>query len=295
MLSLLSVRASTHVKAESARHASFNLARHFAKIAEMMPHNSQTANLLKSFRICGQCNNFKRFGESHDGGYLMCMDGLTPGKTQAAYSLGVEHHDKWSEDVTKALGASVNQFDCTVSEGSGCPNCKFFKKCIVSADGQHPVPGHEKEGWTLKEVLAHTHEADAPDGTLLMKMDIESSEWPIYASEHGDSLKKFGQIIVEFHGFQFEDKHPTYLKAIQNLLGAGFQIVHLHGNNYGGMYQSGELQIPQVLEVTFVHGGARPNGCLNDQVFEDLDAPNNPTANELPMAHLLDNSPKAKA
>lgn len=103
-----------------------------------------------------------------------------------------------------------------------------------------------------------------------------------------DSLKKFGQIIVEFHGFQQENNYPTYLKAVQNLLGAGFQIVHLHGNNFGGMWRTsdGAMQIPQVLQVTFVHGGARPNGCLLDQVFEELDAPNNRTADELPPARL---------
>merc|ERR1740130_2149462 len=218
------------------------------------------------------------------------MDGLKKATPTAAFSLGVEHHDKWSEDVIKNLGIPVNQFDCTVDR-SDCQGCKFFKKCITSADGNHPVPGHETEGWSLQEAVSKTSKdtelAQIPDGSLLMKMDIESSEWPIYASEPPAVLKKFGELIVEFHGLQFEQRHPEYLKAMQHILAAGFKVAHLHGNNYEGMYETGVDTIPQVLEVTFVHGAARSDGCMADQVYQQkLDAPNNPTANELPMAHV---------
>jgi len=274
---------------EQHRQESLKLHNKFLLAAKDMDDGSSTKGLLESFRICGQCSNFQRFGEPHDGGYLMCMDGLKKGSATAAFSLGVEHHDKWSEDVVKNLGIPVNQFDCTVDQ-SDCAGCKFFKKCIVSADGQHPVPGHETEGWSLQEAVSKTSKGteleQIPDGSLLMKMDIESSEWPIYASEPPEVLKKFGELIVEFHGLQFEQRHPEYLKAMQHILGAGFKVAHLHGNNYEGMTGSEGVTIPRVLEVTFVHGGARPAGCAADQLYEKLDAPNNPGVAELPMAHL---------
>jgi len=294
--SLLAVKS--HVLLESSlsrmeQQHSQNLATTFLRAAKAMPEEATaTKSLMESFRICGQCSSFQRYGEDHDGGYLMCMDGLKKdGKTSvtAAYSLGVEHHDKWSEDTIKNLGIPVNQFDCTV-DASDCKACKFFKKCIVSADGKHPVPGHESEGWSLQQALTETLQgkslAQIPDGSLLMKMDIESSEWPIYASEPADVLKKIGQLIVEFHGLHIEANHPMYLQALQHIQAGGFKIAHLHGNNYEGMYQTGSETIPRVLEVTFVHGGARPAGCVGDQLYEKLDAPNNPGVQELPMAQL---------
>lgn len=272
---------------QSHKEASLDLSQQFGLRAKSMPDvSSATKSLFQSFKVCGQCGSYQRFGEPNDGGYLMCMDGLKQGSVSAAYSLGVEHHDLWSEDVTKHLGITVNQFDCTVNSGSNCQACKFFKKCIVSADGNHPVPDHETEGWSLNQALSETGQATAADGSLLMKMDIESSEWPIYASEPPEVLKKFGELIVEFHNLQDQGRHAEYLQAMQHIQAAGFKVAHLHGNNYGSMYQTGDKSIPEVLEVTFVHGAARPEGCAADQLYEKLDAPNNPTAPELPNAHL---------
>merc|ERR1740138_1212634 len=267
-----------------------NLAKQMLSAAKTMPEGGTTMRLLESFRICGQCKDFQRFGEANDGGYLMCMDGLQKGSVGAAYSLGVEHHDKWSADVVSTLGIAVNQFDCTV-EGSDCGlGCKFFKKCIVAADGQHPVPGHENEGWSLMQALKETSQESAADGSLLMKMDIESSEWALFLSEPPHVLRKFGELIVEFHGLQDEYlnekwNHAVYLKAMEHILAAGFKVAHLHGNNYQDMYEVGDTTIPKVLEVTFIHGAARPDGCSSSQIYHDLDAPNN-GGPELPMAYI---------
>jgi hypothetical protein len=269
---------------QKARQQSMLLSASFAAAAADMPQGA-TQDLFKSFQICGQCNSFKRFGEANDGGYLMCMDGLSHDAVRAAYSLGVEHHDQWSEDVMTNLGVPVNQFDCTV-EGSGCQECQFFKKCIVSADGQHPVPGHESEGWTLQQALSKTGQGGAGDGSLLMKMDIESSEWPIYASEPPEVLKKFGELIVEFHNLQDEARHEEYSQAMRHIQAAGLKVAHLHGNNYDGVYQSGGSSIPKVLEVTFVQSDSRPDGCLDEQRYDGLDAPNRPGTPELAMAHM---------
>lgn len=289
-VSLLSIKRSTvkdgsTQQVQRVQQQSVQLSHHLDLMANAMPEGSATKSLFESYRICGQCSSFQRFGEANDGGYLMCMDGLNHGSVRAAYSLGVEHHDQWSQDVVSRLGATVNQFDCTVP-ASDCKGCKFFKKCIVAADGKHPVPGHETEGWSLAQALAETAQSDAPAGSLLMKMDIESSEWPIYAAEPPEVLQKFGELIVEFHNLQDTQKHPLYLQAMQHILSAGFKVAHLHGNNYGSMYETGATKIPEVVEVTFIHGDAKPGGCSADQIYNRLDAPNNPTADELPLSHM---------
>jgi hypothetical protein len=286
LLSIRSIKLDRLLEQQQQRERKQSLEheKRLAAAAMQMPEGT-SKSLLETFRICGQCKDFQRFGEANDGGYLMCMDGLQKGSVGAAYSLGVEHHDKWSADVVSTLGITVNQFDCTV-EGSDCAGCKFFKKCIVAADGQHPVPNHENDGWSLMQALKETSQESAADGSLLMKMDIESSEWPIFASEPPDVLRKFGELIVEFHGLQHEWRHDEYLKAMKHISAAGFKVAHLHGNNYQDMYQVGSSIIPKVIEVTFIHGAKRPDGCSTDQLYQSLDAANDPGNDELQMAHI---------
>ena len=65
-----------------------------------------TKDLFQSFSICGNCETWQRFGEHHDGGYLSCMDNMKNGTLLAAYSMGVEQHDKWSSDIYMSLFTS---------------------------------------------------------------------------------------------------------------------------------------------------------------------------------------------
>ena len=53
------------------------------------------------------------------------------GVVQAAYSMGVEGHDRWSEDVHEGFGVPAFQYDCTVEKAAqDCDNCKFFQACL---------------------------------------------------------------------------------------------------------------------------------------------------------------------
>jgi len=243
-----------------------------------------TRSLFRSLRVCAQCEDFQRFGEPNDGGYMTCMDAMPPGAVRAAYSLGVEHHDQWSDDVARKLKVPVNQFDCTVSVGPPCADCTFFPKCIRSEDGKND--GFPGRSVTMGKALDMSGQAEAPDRSLLLKMDIEGSEWPILVAENKDLLRKFRQIIIEFHGLDQEARHPTYVQALSTLREAGFHVAHIHGNNYAGMYNIAGYRLPNVLEVTYVSGSDQIEHCVSGTLELPLDAPNNPSAPELPPAKL---------
>ena len=160
------------------------------KYAATLPEGA-TKDLLRSFRVCGACQDFQRFGEPNDGGYLMCMDHMY-GVT-AAYSMGVEHHDKWSGDVAATWHVPVYQMDCTVKEAAQvCPGCHFFRSCLSA-------PGGPKPAWTLAETLQHTGQGAAGDRTLFGKIDIEGSEWGALAAADVSVLRRFRQLVIEFH------------------------------------------------------------------------------------------------
>mmetsp|Transcript_10649 Transcript_10649/g.24225 ORF Transcript_10649/g.24225 Transcript_10649/m.24225 type:complete len:293 (-) Transcript_10649:149-1027(-) len=284
--SLLTLAASVLLERSEMQlqSTSQELALMFAGAAKYLPFGV-TRSLLESFEICGACSKWERFGEFNDGGYLMCRD--KPYKApplQVAFSMGVEHHDQWSEDVVNRLNIPVYQMDCTViAPPEGCRNCHFFRKCLRAADGHDD--NFPDRSWSLADALAAANVADAPERSLLMKMDIESSEWAIFEVEHVDLLRKFQQVVVEFHGLRNEGKHDQMLKAIRTILAAGFQVAHLHGNNYAGMYRVGNYQIPNVLEVTFTSGETRETCSHGQQYYKHLDH-SNTGGREMDMAKL---------
>ena len=237
-----------------------------------------TKDLFQSFSVCGTCQNFKRFGEEHDGGYLHCMDSLQPSTLRAAYSMGVEQHDQWSLDVFSAFNIPIFQYDCTVSTpAQTCEKCQFFPACMSSKE-LNKFPG--KTTWTLKEAIEHSNMLDAPDQSLLMKMDIEFGEWSTLTDSDVATLKKFKQLAIEFHSLEHEENHQTYLQAMQALQHAGFKVAHVHGNNFASVYLKEELKLPQVVEVTLDASLATLPKC-RDPNYEKLDSPNNPRNEEI--------------
>ena len=193
------------------------------------------------------------------------------GSLLAAYSMGVQHHDKWSSDIYDSFHIPVYQYDCTVSRpAQDCGDCHFFPACLTSGKSNGLFPN--KTSWTLEEAIENSKMLKVPDRSLLMKMDIEASEWPVLASTSIETLKKFRQLIIEFHWLNLEDKHAEYVSVMQRLRDAGFQVVHLHGNNFSGTYEKEGFKIPRVIELT-LDSSAMSSSC-HDPKDLDLDTPN---------------------
>ena len=236
------------------------------QLAEQLPRGV-TRELFQSFSICGSCNTWKRFGEENDGGYLLCMDSLNASDLKAAYSMGVQKHDQFSLDVYKAFNVPVFQYDCTVSHPAQiCDRCQFFPACLSSK-----FPG--KTSWTLKEAIEQSKMLDVPDRSLLMKMDIERGEWPTLLEADISLLKKFRQLLIEFHGLWKEKQHAKFLQVMQRLKSAGFKVAHVHGNNYVGVYRNGRFMLPRAIEVTLDASLPLLDKC-HDPNYELLDRPN---------------------
>lgn len=239
-------------------------------------------DLLRSLRVCGACEDFQRFGEIRDGGYLMCMDHL--GDVQAAYSMGVEKHDKWSADVQEALKVPVYQMDCTVpTPAQGCPGCVFLSVCL-GGDEEHGTS--PKPAWTLQQTLEKTGQAAGEERSLIAKIDIEGSEWPALLSSNASTLRKFRQLVVEFHSLHLVEKHAQYLKAMQSLQEAGFRVVHFHGNNFSPTFDMRGYTVPQVIELTLDATAEPMAACLQDQPLLLLDHANTGFSKDTPPIRL---------
>src|SRR5918992_1279055 len=82
----------------------------------------------------------ERFGEPHDGGYLLCANLLEA--VQGGYSYGISGYDQWGCDVSRKLGVPVHQYDCFDTRQPACPggDMQFHAECVgpamVDEDGR---------------------------------------------------------------------------------------------------------------------------------------------------------------
>jgi hypothetical protein len=204
-----------------------------------------------------------RVGRMADGGYV-CVDDLSPVKT--CFSCGVGGDDSFDLDLARR-GVKVLQFDHTVdSAPSEHKNKEFFKRCVLS------VPG---DGITIGELVERHGGSDAD---LLLKIDIEHDEWPVFDALPENALPRFRQIVGEFHGFdRLQDAaQAARMNRVFDKLSRHFFVCHVHACNFGWVSMFGGISVPHVLELTFANRKVYQSIERKEIFPTPLDAPTNP-------------------
>lgn len=279
--------------------------------------------LMQALRPCASCE-LSRFGEANDGGYLMCSEFVQREKVSAAYSFGIHGYDGWGEDISHKLGVPVHQYDCFDRRAPTCPgektcDLRFHPVCVGAptdsstyGDMSDTLPKDVNASFqTLRTLMRRNGHGDRGNTSdLLLHMDIEGHEWPIFNdAESVDTLSEFSTIVVEFHGLRHMHGSTEglwdparHLNALQTLL-KQFVVVHLHGNNCCEMQSfedprdARKFKLPRTLEVTLVRRsllqgiGLEGNDCRSDPGFHPLDAPNFPDQPSLPAIKFPLNKP----
>ncbi|HUE87098.1 MAG TPA: hypothetical protein VMO26_13565 [Vicinamibacterales bacterium] len=215
-----------------------------------------------------------RFGEAHDGGYLMCANLLAD--VQSGYSYGIAGYDKWGCDMSTTLQVRVHQYDCFDTTQPACPggDTVFHAECI--ADRTKVENGREFD--TFLNQFARNGDAGK---RLVMKIDVEGAEWDAFLHAPEEVLDQLEQIAVEFHWAHDE----KYLQVVERLK-KHFHVAHLHVNNFSCIDHLAPFT-GWAYEVLFVHkrvGVQDPSGAAGG--IHPLDAPNNPDAPDCQMAPL---------
>ena len=206
-----------------------------------------------------------RFGNVNDGGYLMCANLMAA--AQSGYSYGINGEDAWGCEVTARTGIPIHQYDCfntTVPACPGAPPMTFHAECV----------GPERTSIDHRpfETIAGHLQANGDVGKrLIVKMDVEGSEWRSLAAAPDHVLEAIDQLAVEFH--RVEETHFLDTAARLNQF---FYVAHIHQNNYD--CRPGYDPFPgPVFEVLFVNKRiAVPNPWVIAREPSPLDAPNAP-------------------
>jgi hypothetical protein len=205
-----------------------------------------------------------RFGNVNDGGYLMCTNLMAA--AESGYSYGINGEDAWGCQVTAQTRILIHQYDCFNTAVPVCPGGAtiFHAECV----GPERATVDSKP---FDTIAGHVHANGDVGKRLLMKMDVEGSEWRSLVAAPDGVLEAIDQLAVEFH--RVEDAHFVDTAARLNQF---FYVAHVHQNNYD--CRPGYDPFPgPVFEVLFVNKRiAVANPMVNARGPSPLDAPNAP-------------------
>ncbi len=199
-----------------------------------------SANLLKT--ILSQLHPVRtdkeliRLGPTGDGGYIVPDDfeGI-----HSCFSPGVDTISGFENECAER-DMDVFLADASV-ENPPIVNSRFhFRKSFI---------GEKTQGVFLSMDDWIEQSIGGKKGDLLLQMDIEGHEYKALNAMSHENLKRFRIVVIEFHGLNYL-KHSK-IKAFKKLLKT-HSCVHIHPNNAEPVSTVGRLQIPNLMEFTFL-------------------------------------------
>ncbi|AXI55939.1 hypothetical protein C1J05_16840 [Sulfitobacter sp. JL08] len=207
-----------------------------------------------------------RVGDFKDGGYLVPNDfsGIS-----ACYSPGVSAQSSFEFDIAKH-GIPSFMADASVDAPPiDVPGGQFVKKFL----------GPEDDG-EFMSLASWVNQTDPDsDSDLLLQMDIEGAEYKTLAATPAEVLQRFRIIVIELHHIPSSLTKPAFFnraKAMIDALSPDFQSVHLHPNNVSGVVEIEAVQIPRVVEATFLRRDRVVNARPVSGLPNALDCRHNP-------------------
>lgn len=242
---------------------------------EMQNRALRLLRLLRPRKVVGYSKI--RLGSPNDGGYILIDDFQD---IDAAFSFGIEQNAAWDLEIA-ARGIKVFQFDHTIEVPPAASDLLIFEPKQIAAD-----PGAGKE--TLSD-LVRRHRRHDKNATLILKIDIEHDEWPVFDATPLEDFNSFSQIICEFHGFMFLVDQSWYERAIRvfEKICSLFAVVHVHANNFCGINSIANVAVPEVLEISFANRGRYQLAESTELFPGDLDTPNDPTRADIFLGNFI--------
>lgn len=197
--------------------------------------------LLKLLRPLNPGINLIRLGPMSDGGYLV-PDDLN--NIKACFSPGVCEESGFEKDCAKR-GMKVFMADLSV-DGPATTDERFhfIKKYIGAYTSANFISIND---W-VAGVLPNNQDE------LILQIDIEGYEYEAFLSLSEDLLNKFRIIVCEFHNLHNLGSRPFFniASSVFNKLSIHHQCVHAHPNNSTSTIKIHGLEIPTVMELTYL-------------------------------------------
>lgn len=209
------------------------------------PEKGEYFKELKKLLLVQEAVGFelKRYGRHHDGGYVMLDDFV---ECHYAYSFGINDDSSWDEQIAEN-DIDVFCYDHTIdSLPNNNPRLHFNKIGIGVRDSLG-------ESLLSFDTILDFNKCQNEDN-MILKMDTEGAEWGVIRDISSETLSKFSQMTFEFHNvastyfLSFEETLAIFEK-----LNRTHQVIWIHANNFGAVEQSGNIVIPDTIEITYAN------------------------------------------
>ncbi len=206
----------------------------------------------------------KRYGSNSDGGYLLNDDIL---KTDICISLGVGNDYSFDLDLSSEC-KEVLMFDHTINDPLITKSNIKFERIGIS-------DVISKDFTTIDEILKQLPD----ESDLILKIDIEGSEWKVLSDLSQTSLLRFRQIIAEFHDLHriADDKLFSDMRSAFKKLNKSHELINIHVNNWSAFQIIEGIPMPDVIEVLYLRRDSNSSKDLRITTLNYIgDMPNNP-------------------
>jgi len=202
---------------------------------------SEIRGLMQKLRPLETSIPLIRLGPNGDGGYLVPDDlaGI-----RACFSPGVSDISGFESDCADR-GLQAFLADRSVDGPANAHSNFHFTKKFVGAVSN-------EDFMTLDEWVAVSVGQNSED--LMLQIDIEGFEYETFLCASPALLERFRIIVAEFHGLEQLWNKPYFdvvSRVFEKLL-QGHGCVHIHPNNCCGSVSFVGLEIPSIMEMTFL-------------------------------------------
>lgn len=226
--------------------------------------------LIRKLRPLDCGKELIRIGGNGDGGYLVPddLEGI-----EYCFSPGVNTVSNFENHLADL---KIKSFLADYSVDAPAimrPELVFDKKFLGSTDHGKFI------------TLASWKNRYIPDysGDLILQMDIEGSEYPVIINTPDQLLDQFRILVIEFHRLDrlFEPVFFSLISSCFEKILEYFHVVHIHPNNESGSVKKGDLEVPKIMEFTFL------NKRRTDRTNPQLSFPHKLDVANLPGRDLL--------
>ncbi len=203
----------------------------------------KTAEIWSRFEPVSTGHRFFRLGTlDGDGGYLVpdCLEGI-----QGLFSAGISDNCDFEIDFARLLAKPVYMLDPSIRKPPR--NNSLFRFQASFLQGESNQIGVSLDDWVTQ--------SECSAGDLLLSVDIEGSEFQVFAGATRNVLNRFRIIVLEIHSLEEMASNAGFdrLRELMDKLLANHVIVHAHGNNVGGIWTfPNGVNVPSGIEITLL-------------------------------------------
>ena len=233
------------------------------KISVRLTEADKVKSLIRSLYPVSCDKELIRLGPKGDGGYLVPNDleGI-----EACFSPGVASVSGFEKNCAD-IGMKVFLADKSVEQPTEThKNFKFTKKYIGITSNDDFMTMDSWIGTLLPELQSD----------LLLQIDIEGYEYEVFLSISDQLMRRFRIIVAEFHQLKQLWNGPFFsvaARAFEKILQT-HTCVHIHPNNFYGSYKKNGVEIPKLMEFTFLRNDHVANPTYQHVFPHPLDCDN---------------------